>query len=122
MESCCYASIKYGRSYIAKRPRRKPHVLAIVASVLIFALLLLGVVTTIALINYEPVVPVATAVTTIYNEEIHSVDFVIGNAFYCSGCKAGAEAANPENKSKTEVEAGENGCLICARAEKMTPV
>ena len=109
-----------------RRSRRKPYFLAIALAVFICVVISLGILTTMNLFNYEPVVPVSEADKTIYDEKIHAAEFIIGNAVYCPGCM---EEQNENNNSADESGGNvckykpvEYTCLICDTEEQVITV
>ena len=99
------------------KSRRKSYVYAIVAAVFICVVLSVGILTTIMLSGYEPVVPVSGTDTTIFDEQIHSIEFEIVNAVYCHGCmtEQDNEIKNVDETKKNVCKSviKEIICLIC---------
>ena len=99
------------------KPRKKSYTYAIVAAVFICVILTAGILATLILADNEPVIPVSDADTTIFDEQIHSIEFEIGNAVYCHNCMTERENdinnVNEPKKNVCKSAIIEEICLIC---------
>jgi len=112
------------REYFRRRKQRRRRRNYTIAASLAFCLLITaGILLSMVIGNQQSAIDLDDLTTTVYDEQIHVVDYVIENAFYCAACidepEISVNEKTPE-RNDSEDEQGENDeCIICNREERI---